>query len=277
MNYNFVILNIVLLLMPLLGLSVINILLCSQGIDDLVKFLPLSNLIMVVLILIAIKSIKQVLDTTKAEVEATVLKQHLNNVQNLVQSLHATQHEYTRHIQTLQSMLYLGKYENATEYVDGITHNYTPMQEVIYVGDPALTSLLHTKTKVAETEGIDFNFAIKCDLDKIGLNMWDLCSIVGNLLDNAFDACLSSGKEKRVSLEIKSENQNYSIIVTNTGKKIPKAIVDQIFEPGFTTKKSKARGFGLFIVQNIVKDYGGNISIVYEPKTVFIVSIPDRS
>jgi sensor histidine kinase regulating citrate/malate metabolism len=174
-------------------------------------------------------------------------------------------------------MLYLGKYENATDYVDGITQNYTPMQEVIYVGDPALTALLHTKTKVAETEGIDFNFAIKCNLNEIGLKVWDLCSIVGNLLDNAFDACLSSRKEKRVSLEIKLENQNYLINVTNTGKKISKAVADHIFEPGFTTKNSKARGFGLFIVQNIVKEYGGTISIVYEPKTVFIISFPERS
>ena len=44
--------------------------------------------------------------------------------------------------------------------------------------------------KVAEAKKIDFAFSVKCDFNNINMHPWDLCSILGNLLDNALEAAL---------------------------------------------------------------------------------------
>ena len=50
---------------------------------------------------------------------------------------------------------------------------------MIYIGDPALTTLLNSKKKIAESYNIDFDFAIKCNINNINILSWDLCSIIG--------------------------------------------------------------------------------------------------
>jgi CheY-like chemotaxis protein len=65
--------------------------------------------------------------------------------------------------------------------------------------------------------------------------------------------------------------------VCDSGPGIPKKIIDNIFEPYFTTKgKQKGTGLGLAVVHGIVKNYKGAITVYSEPGTgsVFRVYFP---
>lgn len=93
-----------------------------------------------------------------------------------------------------------------------------------------------------------------------------------NLITNATDAMDEKGEElgnqewERL-LKVNSFPENGSIIVaiSDTGKGIPKDIVEKIFEPFFTTKKvGKGTGLGMSISYGIVKDYGGTIDVKSE-------------
>lgn len=110
----------------------------------------------------------------------------------------------------------------------------------------------------------------------MGIPPWDLCSIIGNLIDNALDATLRGQPPRRVSLELKYEESQYVIYVYNSGAKIPKQQENLLFTPGFSTSGSAGRGFGLYIVKRLVNKYGGSIRIVTQPKTTFIINLPDR-
>ncbi len=53
----------------------------------------------------------------------------------------------------------------------------------------------------------------------------------------------------------------------STGPGVPPAIAERIFDPFFTTKGvGKGLGLGLSISYNIVKDFGGNLSVVNHPE-----------
>ena len=74
---------------------------------------------------------------------------------------------------------------------------------------------------------------------------------VENLVKNAIDAMKGKGK---ISVVIQNENNLVKILVSDTGKGIPKNQFNRVFEPGFTTKK-RGWGLGLSLTKRIVEEY----------------------
>ncbi len=74
---------------------------------------------------------------------------------------------------------------------------------------------------------------------------------IENLVKNAIDAMKGRGK---LRVKIEDDLKQVKILVTDTGKGIPKNQFRQIFEPGFTTKK-RGWGLGLSLTKRIVEDY----------------------
>jgi len=173
-------------------------------------------------------------------------------------------------------MLCLDEANKAAEYIEGIADSYRQAGKSVYAGHPVLAALLNSKQKIAETKNIDFACVIKCDVTNIDIPPWDLCSILGNLLDNAFEAALLDQSNRRVTMEIKYENANYVIYVDNTGPKMSEKIKSRLFDAGYTAKESTARGYGLYLVKKLVDKYEGKIDVTSKAKTTFIVHFPDR-
>lgn len=251
----------------------------SKNVDELKAFLPYVNLVVLIFSGLIIFSIKGLEEYTGKVMESSLLKAHLLQVEELMNTLQTQRHEHSRHIQTLQAMLHLDEVDKAVEYIEGIADNYrqTETEKIVCAGHPALTALLNSKRKVAEAKKIDFAFAVKCDIANIDVRPWDLCSILGNLLDNAFEAALQDDRaERRVAVEIKYEDANYVLYVYNTGPKISEKAKQRLFTAGYTTKESAACGYGLYLVKKLVDRYGGEIDVISRERTAFIVYFPDR-
>ena len=83
---------------------------------------------------------------------------------------------------------------------------------------------------------------------------------VENLIKNAIDAMKGKGK---ISVVIENENSMVKILVSDTGKGIPKNQFRRVFEPGFTTKK-RGWGLGLSLTKRIVEEYHkGRIKVLH--------------
>ncbi len=75
--------------------------------------------------------------------------------------------------------------------------------------------------------------------------------VIENLVKNAIDAMNGKGI---LRISILKEQQYVKICIEDTGKGIPKKIWNQIFTPGFTTKK-RGWGLGLSLSKRIIEDY----------------------
>ncbi|MFN3752482.1 sensor histidine kinase [Flavobacterium sp.] len=83
---------------------------------------------------------------------------------------------------------------------------------------------------------------------------------VENLVKNAIDAMKGRGK---LSVVIESDKAYVKILVSDTGKGIPKNQFRRVFEPGFTTKK-RGWGLGLSLTKRIVEEYHkGKIKVLH--------------
>ena len=67
------------------------------------------------------------------------------------------------------------------------------------------------------------------------------------------------------------------IFISDTGVGIPSEIMDQLFNPFFTTK-ANGTGLGLSIVHRIIEEHKGRISITSEKAkgTTFQITLPIR-
>jgi len=245
----------------------------TEDLRILKLFLPFASIIILVTSVLVVLSINQALVNARKSAQARILKSHLSTVDELITTLNAERHEYTRHVQTIQAMLYLGEVNKAKEYLDGVAKKYWHDDGLTYVGEPLLTGLISSKRAFAASMNIKFAFAFKCDPRKIPLEPWDLCSVIGNLIDNALEAAIQEGEGRRsVGIELKDEGNYFLLYVYNTGPTIKDP--QQIFLPGFTSNNSYGRGYGLYIVRRLVEGYGGYIEVNTTPRTTFIVHMP---
>jgi two-component system C4-dicarboxylate transport sensor histidine kinase DctB len=92
-----------------------------------------------------------------------------------------------------------------------------------------------------------------------------LQQVLVNIISNAADA-VEGLDDRRIRLSARREGDLVVIEVCDHGPGVPAAIADRIFDPFFTTKGvGKGLGLGLSISYNIIKDFGGNLSVMNHP------------
>ena len=80
-----------------------------------------------------------------------------------------------------------------------------------------------------------------------------------NLISNAAQATDDDGEIKIITSQ---QDHNVKIEIIDNGTGMPPDVLDQIFQPFFTTKKvGEGTGLGLSIVQRIVREHGGEIKV----------------
>ncbi len=100
-----------------------------------------------------------------------------------------------------------------------------------------------------------------------------LQQVLVNLVTNAADA-VEGLADRRILLTARIEGDRVAIRVRDHGPGVAAAIAERIFDPFFTTK-SVGLGLGLSISYNIVKDFGGNITLRdARPGAEFTVTLP---
>lgn len=96
-----------------------------------------------------------------------------------------------------------------------------------------------------------------------------------NLIHNAIQAMTGGGT---LTVSAQSDDDYLTLAVTDTGCGIAPAAIGRIFEPYFTTKSSGS-GLGLMIVERIIRENGGQLTVVSEEGrgTTFRVRLPRTS
>ncbi len=201
--------------------------------------------------------------------EYTRMMEDLSGVRYIVEGMRANSHDFINKLHVILGMIKMGQYDEAAEY---ITHVTSIQQNVInhivkHIDDPSVAALLIGKyTRCAEQ---NIMFSLKNDSrmsrNDISLPSSDLVTIIGNLTDNAVDALADKEDSPReLTVGIFTTPGAMLISVDDTGPGIPEEDPAVIFDDGFSTK-GEGRGTGLYVTSQLVRRYGGEITVESEP------------
>jgi len=259
------------LIQTLLVITINNEIITIDNLAGLKQVIPFINLIIVGMCIVSLASIQSVGKYREQRFKALMMKIHLLQVEQLIITLQGERHEYARHLQAIQSLMELGRVNEAIAYMDSITEGSSPQYEMCYIDHPALSALLNSKKIAAEKQGIDVAIAVKCELSDLDIPSGDICSIVGNLLDNALEAA-AEDNNPRVGIEFMQDHESFTIYISNNGATIPQGV--DIFKAGFSTKTPETSGYGLYVVQRLLNKYHGQIEISSNKGTGIWVRLP---
>ena len=108
-----------------------------------------------------------------------------------------------------------------------------------------------------ENNNIKLEVITKLNDEVIYIDGLKLKRIFSNLISNSIRYITSNGK---ITIEILKDDKDYIFKIKDNGKGVDKAILDKLFDPFYTTDKSrKISGLGLSICKEFVELHGGNI------------------
>lgn len=207
------------------------------------------------IILLIKASLYRFVDSRIAAYQKELLLKHFDEVQNIYQEMRGWKHDYHNHIQTMKAYRKFHEDKKLDEYLDDLDKDLINVDTLIKSGNVMVDAILNSKLSLASSREININ-AKAAVPSELSISEIDLCIILGNLLDNAMEACLKLINEKdrqmRVYIDIKREQLYISVTNTSNG-----SVNKQ--NGRYLSGKVGNHGFGLMRVDRLVDKYGGYI------------------
>ncbi len=218
--------------------------------------------------------------TLKDKTEIRLLAEELTGVKRFIEALRVRNHEYRNTLHTIAGLIQLEHYQEALDYIFTETADQNEISTFLttHIRDYGVAGIILGKHSRAKELKIDLAIDRASRLTRLPscIDASCLVIIIGNLLENAFEAVQELPPENRkVYFAILEQENRLRIIVRDSGPGLPEHIRDKIFVPGFTTKRAENHGLGLSLVKQYVELAGGRISIDFpEGLTEFAIEIP---
>lgn len=241
-------------------------------------------------ILAAISALADHEQLERAKQLSEMREAYYQNLQQQENSLRHMRHDMRNHLSTIRALLERNNTKEAVSYLDDLLDGVHParmdMEQETDCGtcigneaeavpprknihfiqnvkrfceNEAANALLQTKVDLLLQNGLDFDFRVNLPED-ISISDIDLCSLMGNALDNAIRAAASAA-DKTITLRCRCDKGIFMLMAVNCFS----GSVDLKLK---TTKPDRARhGFGISGMKEIAARYGGSLETQVEGHT----------
>lgn len=187
---------------------------------------------------------------------------HLNEVRSIHTEMRGYKHDFHNHLQTLKSQLKNGDVERALAYIKELDEKLITVDTLLKTGNVTLDAILSAKIAQAKAENIAVT--VKANIpDQLTISDVELSIVIGNLLDNAIEACCGipmsadsmedgNAPERFIRIYIGMKGKMLYFSMLNSAGKKQKKIGTR-----FATKKAGVHGFGLRRAEAILQEKGG--------------------
>lgn len=183
----------------------------------------------------------------------------LDGARDVTQALRAQAHEFSNRMHVISGLVEMGRNQEAIDFIAHTGHGGPLTQASVAPGiaNPDVVALLMAKTTTSEERGVRL---VVDPASAVGEDeSTDLVTVLGNLIDNAVDACAPAGT---VEVSLRQDEHGTVVTVQDDGAGIPEEDRDLIFESGWSTKgASGTRGIGLALVRRVARRRGGDATV----------------
>lgn len=197
------------------------------------------------------RTLYNMIDRRIERFQSELIEKQVREIQNMYRQVRGWRHDYRNHINNMKIQLSEGNYDKLSDYLNELADDLDTVDTVIKTGNVMADAILNSKLNVAEKMNIKLN--VKANVpDKLPMSDVELCSMLGNILDNAVEACGTLPEEERFMRVYigKLKGQLY-LSVQNSAGKVRKS------KNTYLSTKDGEHGYGLFRIDRVAKKYGG--------------------
>ncbi|CAH8218638.1 ATP-binding protein [Vibrio aestuarianus] len=206
--------------------------------------------------------------------EINELTEQLSQTKEYAEMLRSQTHEHRNKLNTISGLVQMGELEAVQLLIGQETAHYQQLIEFLRetVKDPLIAGMLLGKTERARELGLELIVEEGSRLEPLPnrINAEDIVTLLGNLIDNAFDATLTA---IRTEQRITQERRIIEVSIGDYGNEIILEVNDQgcglpeqwspemLWKKGVSSKASHNRGVGLYLVKQLTDRYQGSLEM----------------
>ena len=195
------------------------------------------------------------IDRRISEYQNDLIAKHCAEVQHIYKTMRGWRHDYHNHIQTLLALA--GDAEKTKEYLLMLNDDLTQVDTVLKTGNVTVDAILNSKLSLIGSKEIRVNAKATVPAE-LRISDIDLCVVIGNLLDNAMEACLRQSEADKRFIRVfigTLKGQLYIYVGNSAGGRIKK-----VGGRYLSSKNTPGHGFGLERIDRIAAKYGGYVN-----------------
>ena len=190
------------------------------------------------------------------------LARELEATRALTDALRAQAHEHSNRLHTLTGMLHHGDTAEALDYLSELSRAST---WVSGLDDPYLAGLVAAKAAAASEAGVQFRVSEDSWVLGRVTHPLDTVTVIANLLDNGIRAAAEGARTPRwVEVTVLSDGADLVVHVVDSGDGVAPAMLERVFEHGFTTRAGDlaGHGLGLALARHTARVHGGDVRLL---------------
>ena len=188
------------------------------------------------------------------------------------EKLRIMRHDFKYHQNVLLDFIQKGETDKAIEYLKGQQAEALKHELMHFCNNQVINALLIWYAGQYEKSQIDYTFKAALS-EKLPVSDYDLCIVIGNLLENALEASLKLADNRKVDLHILLHNDQLALKIGNNFKVLPGSRKTATGEAvNVLTSQLDGRGLGLRSVQIVTDRYKGKM-FIKQLDSVFTVKI----
>lgn len=178
------------------------------------------------------------------------------------------QHDMENHLQCISMLISEKQYNQANNYIfDIINHRLDFCFTKVNTGNRVVDVISNMKLMQCKNENI--NTIVNTGHIETAVDDVDMCSLLGNIFDNAIEACRKVKEASEIFVDIHQRKGYINIIIKNT---IQSPVLKDNPELRTTKRQKDIHGYGIKAVKDIVERHNGMMEL-FEQNQLFIVDI----
>ena len=205
-------------------------------------------------------SYKKGFDFRTEQLRSELMEHQYDEIKSVYMDMRGWRHDYHNHMQVMKAQLALGNTEEMGAYLDQLERELDRVDTFVRSGNLMVDAILNSKLTLARRQEVAVNCSAKAP-KRLSVEDVDLCVILGNLLDNALEACAQVEKEKRfLRLYLTVNKSQLYFSVQNAAKEEPDFDASR-----YISRKRGNHGLGMKRVKAAVDKYDGYLNLANEP------------
>lgn len=187
-------------------------------------------------------------------------RDHYQKMNEMYETISILRHDYKHHLNTISELARTGNIDEIKKHLADTQVRLPDDDLRFYCNNPVLNALFASYSERCAREHITYEVQLSMP-ETLSIPNYDMCIILGNLLENAMEACMKKERGRKIELSIKTQGSHLAVMVKNSYN----GVMNE--ENGQPASAKKDGGYGLRSIGAVIARYDGHMLTEWDDDT----------